>query len=135
MSEDKTTEKQGTRGIAFTIGHLGDGELSREIERQQSKLVEVITDYASAYAAKGKGSLTLKLDYVADTDGTVRVSGDVKIKEPKPKARGALFWATKGGGLSAENPRQTKMKFRDVNSESKEVRDVEAVKELKEVGQ
>ena len=133
MSTDKTP---GPRGFAFTLGHLGEGELNREIEKQQAKLVESITDYASYYQAKGKGKLTISIDYVADTDGTVRVAGDVKIKEPRPKARGALFWATKGGGLSAENPKQTKMKFADVNAGSSDVREpAHYGAEVKEVSQ
>lgn len=128
-------EKEGTRGFAHVLGHIGEGELSIEIAKQQQRLVNALTDHAYTYQAKAKGSLTLALSYVAEPDGTVRILGEVKIKEPKPKARGALFWATKQGNLLAENPRQTKLPLREVAGQGP-AREVEAKPvAVKEAGQ
>ena len=128
-------EKEGgDRGFAPLLGHIGDGELLHDLTKQLRTLVNECTTHAYDYQTKGKGSLTLSLSLVAEQDGTVRVTGDVKIKAPKPKARGALFWASKNGTLSAENPRQTKLPLRDVNERTVAVRDLNEKPEVKEAG-
>lgn len=137
MSADETTARddaEGTRGFSFIIGQLGDGDLADEIARKQRKLIENLTGHAYHYKANAKGRLTVELSFSVDDAGVVEVRGTVKTKEPPPKACKATLWATKGGNLTAANPKQGKLNLREVPA-APPVRDLPPRLEVKEPGQ
>lgn len=137
MSADETTARddaEGTRGFAFIIGQLGDGDLADEIARKQRKLIETLTGHAYHYKSAAKGRITVEIAFTVDDDGVVEARGSVKVKEPPPKSCKATLWATKGGNLTAANAKQGKLNLREVPV-APPVRDLPPRGEVKEIGQ
>ncbi len=137
MSRDETTaqhDAEGTRGFAVVLGQLGDGDFADEIARKQRKLIDQLTTDAYYFKKDAKGSLTVEIKFSVSDDGVVEAKGSVKTKEPPPRASKATFWATKGGNLAAENPKQMKLPVRDVSAATP-VRDIEIKRDIREAGQ
>jgi hypothetical protein len=114
MKNDETTE--GPRGFGVLLQHIDDGGLHTELSEAVQKLTTDLTDQVEAMGQDAKGTITIVLSLAARRNGTVDVGADVKVKTPKPKRANTLFWATKGGNLTAENPRQGRLPLREVEA-------------------
>jgi len=115
--EPKT--KEGPRGFSVLLQQVQDGELHGELSAEVQKLVSQLGDHALKFQRPSKGSLTLVLNFTA-VGATVEVVGEVKVKAPKNPRQRSVFWATPGGNLSVDNPRQTKLPLREVPPASHE---------------
>lgn len=99
---------------------LGSGQLLDDI-------CDALTATAAEVVATGKdGTVTVKFKISTKGQGNALVTIDEQVARSSPKEdpKGAIFWAL-DGGLFREDPRQTKLPFRDVNAETAEIRDVE----------
>lgn len=114
MTKDETDE--GTRSFAFLFQQIGEGALHGQASDELRRVVAELSALAARVDAKVKGGLTIKLSLAAKPNGTVEVDGVVEAKLPKPRAAGnSVFWITKGGNLSVDNPRQQRLPLREVN--------------------
>lgn len=124
----KTDEKQPDEGIRnFTtfLAQVDDGELAIDCGDEQQKMVRALEREIEAGRTKVAGTLTIKLRYELTKRGTIEVTSDVSAKPPKKGRSGNVFWATKGGNLTAENPRQQKLPLREVPTPRREARELE----------
>ena len=110
----KNELKEGPRGFAVLLQQIDDGELHTELSEAVQELTTDLTDQVENMGADAKGTITLVLSLAARRNGTIDVGAEVKVKTPKPKRANTLFWPTKGGNLSSENPRQTTLPLREV---------------------
>lgn len=118
-------DDEGPRSFSTLLGQLADGEAERDLSEQLLELTKKIQDEALARGDEAKGSLSLKIVITADHKGVATVTYTVDVKHPKRKTSAALYWLTKAGNLTPENPRQTKLPLRDVSS-ARVVRDAAA---------
>lgn len=111
-------KEEGPRGFGFFLAQLGHGEAESVLSYELHELSKRLQEEALGRNEKVKGSLTLTLSFEAEPEeGLVLVTHDVKSKPPKPRRAKGYFWFTKGGNLSAEQPKdikQTQFGFRDV---------------------
>ncbi|MFH0899054.1 MAG: hypothetical protein V2A73_00350 [Pseudomonadota bacterium] len=72
------------------------------------------------------GSVTVKLTVSNEDQGDplVIVSSTINRTTPKRDGRGAVFYAV-DGELHREDPRQTKMDFRRIDTSTGEIRDID----------
>lgn len=89
---------------------------------------EKFAELVQAVTAHGKaGSLTLKVDIKPSTAGAMAVKSDIALKRPKGTPAESLLWPTPEGNLLAEDPKQTKMDLRPVESDKpRELRNLAA---------
>lgn len=125
-------EDEGPRSFSTLLGQLADGEAERDLSEQLLELTKKIQDEALARGSEAKGALSLKIAITADHKGVATVTYVVDVKHPKRRTSAQLYWLTKGGNLTPENPRQTKLPLRDVSG-SRETRDVSAASAVREV--
>lgn len=119
MLKDETDE--GTRSFAFLLQQIGDGTLHGQASDELRRVVSELSALAQRVDAKVKGGLTIKLSLSAKPNGTVEVDGVVEAKLPKPRAAGqSVFWISKGGNLSVDNPRQQRLPLREVTPPPRE---------------
>lgn len=120
------TEKadEAPRGFAVLIQQIEDGECHGELSEAVQTMTQKLMDHLEKYGVDAKGSITLTLGFAARRNGTIEVQADVKAKHPKAKRAGSVFWATKGGNLSVDNPRQTRLPLREVPNGAAAPRDV-----------
>lgn len=129
MKDEKATTMvrgEGARGFAPLLHEIDDGALHAELSSKLQQVVSELALYTETYCSKAKGKVTLTLSLEAGTNGTVQVHGEVKTKTPPPRRGATMFWTTKGGNLSLENPRQTKLPLREVPPPPAAPRDVAA---------
>lgn len=99
------------RSTTTMLGLIGDGELIAELDEKMVALNATLQAQTQGRRkTKAKGSITLKLDFVVE-DGTVTISPDIAVKEPKPARATGFFWLRDDGSLSTEHPAQTKLDF------------------------
>lgn len=131
MSDDKDAE--GTRAFGVFIAQVNDGELHSELSETTQKTMTELRDYAVTFSRDAKGTITLVLGFSVDEHGVTRVTSEVKTKLPKRPKASSTFWLTANNNLALENPRQQKLKLRevapseaarDLPSETKAVRNV-----------
>jgi len=122
-STSATTEKdEGPRSFTRFLEQVAEGEANGELSRALQKLTVACATHAKLQNDTVGGSLELKLNLSVEPGGIVGVSYSVKTKEPDPKRAGSIFWTTKGGNLSVENPRQQKLPLREVTADNGETR-------------
>lgn len=101
------------RNTTQMLGLIGDGELIAELDEKMVALnATLLTATQGRRKTKAKGSITLKLDFVVE-DGTVTISPDIQVKEPKPARATGFFWLREDGALSTEHPSQHRLDFGD----------------------
>ncbi|TBW38803.1 hypothetical protein EYW49_08935 [Siculibacillus lacustris] len=99
------------RSTTTMLGLIGDGELIAELDGKMVALnAALLAQTQGRRKAKAKGSITLTLGFVVE-DGTVTISPDIAVKEPKPARANGFFWLRDDGSLSTEHPSQTRMDF------------------------
>jgi hypothetical protein len=77
-----------------------------ELSVAQQKLLKEIREVAGRSGSDAKGSLTLKLTYAGEPNGTMDVRYDITVKGPKKKLGRTVMFLTPGANLTTENPRQ-----------------------------
>lgn len=99
------------------------GDLHPVLDHAGEKFAELI----KAVSSTGKsGSLTLKIDIKPSTAGAMAVKADVKVTMPKSLPAEALLWPTPEGNLLNEDPRQTKLELKPVETQATELKAVTA---------
>ena len=86
-------------------------ELSEAIREINARLNQIVIENGG----KPTAELTLKLKFKLDS-GMIELVPDVITKLPKVPRSKNVFFCTPGNLLTKHDPRQTEMKFRDVNA-------------------
>lgn len=100
---------------------LGGGRLLEELTDALQRVSDEVVETGSA------GSVTLKLAVKPlgrQGDVEIAVEETVSMSPPKRPPHAVMFYAV-GGALHADDPRQTRLPFRDVANPNAEDRDVE----------
>jgi len=118
----ETDEEEGPRAFANFLTSLDDGRFHAELSIQLHTLVAAMEMHASNYRV-AHGELSVALKFSVNERGVVKILADCKAKPPKAKREEAVMWTTKGGNLSASNPRQQRLPIRAV-AEPADVRSV-----------
>jgi hypothetical protein len=126
------TEEEGPRSFAHTMATICDGELNSAASEELHAAVKYLEEEAAGRRSKVKGKFKLEIDLQVDDNGTVLFAYSIKTKVPEPRRQAAVMWITKGGNLSTENPRQTKLPLREVSSRREPAREVEDTAHTKE---
>jgi hypothetical protein len=119
MAETKPLPtEEGPRNFAVFLTHAFDGDANSELSVALKKVLEEIRAKAVATQGKASGSLTFKLDLTVNSNSDLSMGYDVKTKSPKPVRQPCTIWVTEAGNAVFDKPRQIKLPFRDVNSET-----------------
>lgn len=118
---------EGARSATRFIDAIADGQCNADLSHALHKLGLRLASETRQRADKASGEISLKIKLVAEPSGIVGVAYEINAKEPKSKTSGSVFWLTKGGNFSADNPRQTQIPgIREVKR-NEEVRDLGGV--------
>lgn len=95
-------------GFMDWLGQQRSGALAEELTEQLAVLNQAVVQHNKA----GTLTLTVRIEPQDGEMGTVFVTDDVKIKEPRA-ARPARIWYVNGDdyGLQRHDPRQTRLDF------------------------
>lgn len=125
--------KEGPHAFNRFLAMLGDGAAHAEVSAHLHELGIALEREADAQQKKVAGELTLKISLTCEPNGVVGANYEIKRKEPAPRRPGSIFWLTKGGNLTPENPRQQKLPLREVMGERTDVRDLDEHDHAREV--
>lgn len=114
----KLPVEEGPRSFAVFLSHAFDGEAERELSLEMQQLLDVMRASAITTRRKRKGKITLELDFEVTERSETTIEYGVKIKKPKPVRAPCTAWVTEGGNAVFEQPKQTKLPFRDVNTDA-----------------
>lgn len=104
MADSKSDE--GPRSAMRFLETVGHGQCAMDLSTELNELGRKLRDKWADIGGEHKAELSLKLIFKMDEDGVVKVSYDVKGKPPVDHRPGSIFWITKGGNFSIENPKQ-----------------------------
>jgi len=121
--QDQTDE--GSRSFAYIIQHVADGEAHREASAVLQELIKTISDRARLSNSDASGEMTVKFKLTVDPRGVADVVYDVSSKLPRVKKVASTMWVTRGGNLSVDSPRQTRLPLMDVSAPTNEVRNID----------
>ena len=121
MEEPK---QEGPRSFTRFIEQVADGSAHEELSKALHRLVGVMNLEARSQSKEVGGELALKIIFRADDTGTFAAAYEVKLKEPAPRRPGSIFFVTRGGNLSLENQRQTRLPLREVGGVDAPAREV-----------
>ncbi len=107
-------EIEGTRAFSVFLNGLGDGDCHAELSEELRKLMAKMRTQAVSTKTKCKGKLSLTLVIEMEPKGFATATHSVSVVEPKQKRGGGIFWVTKAGNATFENPRQTKLPFTEI---------------------
>lgn len=126
MSKEATAADEGARSATRFIEMVGDGQCNADLSHALHKLGLKLASECRQRGDKVHGSITLTLKFTAEPAGIVAVGYEINAKEPKSRTSGSVFWITKGGNFSGENPRQTVIPgIREVKPATHEVREID----------
>lgn len=117
MAEDDTGK---LRTFSRVVGQLADGKLEDKLTRA---LIDLIGDIQNAKmeGGKAKGSITLKLDFIAD-GRMMKIQPTVKVEKPKePALEADQLYVTPDNNLTVNDQRQPRL-FKDVTDATGESR-------------
>jgi hypothetical protein len=117
MSEKQEKQENAARNFAVFLTNIRDGEFNGEVSREMHGLLVDLAEHAKRHG-KAKGKMSLTLQFAIDASGVVAVAVDTKVAPPKPERGIGIFWLTEDNNLSVQNPKQTKMPFRDVKQDA-----------------
>lgn len=113
--EPKKKNEEGVRPFDATLRALSDGAVHSDLSSELHKLVGELEEMAINSGGKPvKGALTLVLGVTVSANGSAVIHADVKVKTPKPTRLPSVLFITKGGNLSVDNQRQTKLPLHEV---------------------
>jgi hypothetical protein len=105
--QEATAVDEGARSATRFIEQVADGQCNADLSHALHKLGLRLAAECRQRQDKCSGEVTLRLKFVAEPSGIVGVGYEVNAKEPKTRTSGSVFWITKGGNFTGENPRQT----------------------------
>lgn len=111
---DEEDNEEGDRSFTRWLADVGDGDCEIELNRKLRELISKMQMEARVQNKTVNGKLALDLSFSCNETGVVTVGYGVKTKEPDPKRPGSIFWTTKGGNLTIEDPRQQRLPLREV---------------------
>jgi hypothetical protein len=118
-NETPPPTETGPRAFSVILNQIGDGDCQQQLSEKLHQLVKNANAQAKARFATVKGSLTLKINVVADETGVAILGYNIGRKDPEPRRSTTTFWVDKGGNLTVENPRQIELGLRDVSKEKR----------------
>lgn len=118
-------EDEGSRSFARFIEQLADGRACNDLSYELHRLMVLLReDAGTAQDGASKGDLGVTIHFKVEATGVVGISYSIKAKEPQARRPNSVFWLTRGGNLTAENPRQQELpNIREVTSK-REQRDL-----------
>lgn len=130
----KQDKDEGARAFGVFLQKIDDGTVHAECSDELHALAKALKDHVVATNQKTKGTFTLKLTFTASPNGTVEVNADISSKPPKKAAHApGMFWLTRGGNLTPENPKQPDLFPKEVPAAPASVRDIEETKPARSV--
>lgn len=112
---DEGEDESISRSFPIFVTQVRDGEISAELSEKLGKLLDELTNRADM-GGVAIGELKLAFKFKVDNRGVVNIVHDADIKLPKLKPAIATMWMDRNGRLIPENPRQTKLALRAVDS-------------------
>lgn len=104
------------------LGLVDDGQYQPDLmSRIEATLVEARQMTLDTGAA-AKARIALTIDLKIDRFGQIELTIEDKITTPKPPKRKGVAWSTTQGGMTAQNPAQTRMEVRDIGHGQRELR-------------
>lgn len=131
--EQNAPAEEGPRSFTVFLRDLAEGEAESELSYHLHELCKKLQEEAAARHDKAAGEIVLKIRLIADHKDNVVVAYSIDAKAPKRKTSAAVYWLTKGGNLTPENPRQQKLSFKDVSKAKQPPREVNVEREAREV--
>ncbi|HEY2250933.1 MAG TPA: hypothetical protein VGH74_07715 [Planctomycetaceae bacterium] len=99
------------RPFSDLLRELRYGEALDELSAALNELV------AHCVASNKPGELTLKLKLKPSKSGAIEITDAVTVAGPKPERGSSLFFATPENNLIRNNPRQTNLDLRQVDTD------------------
>lgn len=126
MGKDATVAAdEGARSATRFLEQVSDGQCAADLSHALHRLGLQMRAQIALRSDKVNGEIVLKLKFNAEPSGIVGVAYEINAKDPKQRTSASVFWLTKGGNLSNENPRQTSLPgIREVKR-NEDVRDAE----------
>ena len=126
MNDEK--KEEGPRSFARFVEQVADGQCHNDLSQELHELLKVCGNDANARRDVSRGKLTLELSLKVDPEPgrVVGVVYSIKTKHPEKKRPAGLFWLTKGGNLTVENPRQQTLPLREVPAAKNEAVELDA---------
>lgn len=115
---------EGARSATRFLEQIADGQCNADLSHALHKLALKLGAECRQRNDKVTGEVSLRLKITAEPSGVVAVHYEVGAKEPKSRTSGSVFWLTKGGNFTADNPRQTSLPG---------IREVKIVDDVREV--
>lgn len=109
-------DQEGPRNFGVFLRTVEGGSFEIELSDTLYRMTEDLGKHVSQYGGKAKGEIAIVLKFEHDQKGQVQVMTEVKTKTPKAKRAATPFWVTRGGNLVDHNPKQTRLKFKDVSA-------------------
>lgn len=106
-----------SRPFADVVRELAGGRIYDDLTTQLGEVVTAVLETGKV------GDLSLKLSIKSNGEGSVRVLADVKAKVPTATVGETLFFATSGGSLVRNDPRQPELPLREVKAEQAPVKE------------
>lgn len=113
-----TTPKEGPRSFSVFLNTLADGDAHTDLSMELHELTKALQEHAQKTGAVAKGELTVKFKFAVDARDAAAITYHVSSKRPEPTRAGSVFFVTKGGNLTVEHPRQTKLPLAEVPAPS-----------------
>lgn len=105
MQEAEDTA-EGPRSFLHLLRELEYGKCATECSEKLFELGAAIRKLQIDRGGKVTGEIALKVKLTTDGDGPCQLHYDVSIKKPKAKRGASVFWITKNGNLTREDPQQ-----------------------------
>lgn len=115
---------EGARSFTRFLEQVADGDLHNEASEKLCALVAAMQVQARAQGKAG-GEFSLKLRFKCEGN-VVATAYEIGVKEPRPRRPGTVFFATRGGNLTVDNPRQRKLPLQEVKPPADEPRELPA---------
>lgn len=96
------------RPFADVLRDLSGGQTYEELGSRLTEIVQAVMEHR-----KG-GELVIKLKVKPNGESSVMITDEIKSKVPEGARGETLFFATMGGSLVREDPRQEKLPLRSV---------------------
>ena len=88
--------------ITPTIADIRRGALNQEAAEEMTKVIQAVRETGKA----GKLTITIDVKPLANHEGAVTVRGKATATLPKVDSKDEVFFATEGGELTRNNPKQ-----------------------------
>lgn len=96
------------RPFADVLRELSGGNTYEELTSALAEVVEAVIE------TRKSGSISISLSIKPNGDGAVMITDDIKTKVPQPARGTTVFFATSGGSLVRQDPRQQDLPLRRV---------------------